>query len=376
MPRALLIFEHPTLNGGERSMLAVLPYLCRAGWTVDAWGPQEGPLARAVKELIAPIAATHAVDRRQALAERREALQRVLTAGKYDLVHANSLMMGRFSGPVVSEVGVPSIAHLRDMMRLTDAAVEHLNQHRRLLAVSDAVRTFHATQGVTAVRTQVCYNGVDLELFSPERPPIAAPGLRQRLGIPEEASLIGIIGQIILRKGLDVALAAAIETIRTHGHVQVVVIGARHSDKHETRLYEMQLRQIVTQSECANRVHFAGTVDDTWNAMREMTLLLHMARQEPLGRVLLEAAASGVPVVATDVGGTREIFPRGQEDGAILVPVDDAKAAVQACAQILSRGQLELLMSIGGRRRAAEAFSVERAATELLRHYEEVAAMR
>ena len=66
---------------------------------------------------------------------------------------------------------------------------------------------------------------------------------------------------------------------------------------------------------------------------------MHPARQEPLGRVLLEAAAAGVAVVATDVGGTREIFPP-EADAARLVPPDDADALAAAMLELLGNREL------------------------------------
>ena len=65
-----------------------------------------------------------------------------------------------------------------------------------------------------------------------------------------------------------------------------------------------------------------------------MTLLVHPARQEPLGRVLLEAAATGTAIIATDVGGTREIFPP-EGASASLVPPDDAAVLAQEIQRLL-----------------------------------------
>ena len=62
-----------------------------------------------------------------------------------------------------------------------------------------------------------------------------------------------------------------------------------------------------------------GVRSDVDRMLGEATLLVHPARQEPLGRVLLEAAAAGIAVVTTTVGGTREIFPPDR-NAAILVP--------------------------------------------------------
>jgi glycosyltransferase involved in cell wall biosynthesis len=195
-------------------------------------------------------------------------------------------------------------------------------------------------------------------------------GIRDELKLRPETHLIAIIGQIILRKGQDTALAAAVAALRDRPNVHALVIGARHSTKPETIEYERRLHQIVADGGIADRVHFLGTRDDLATLLPQTTFLLHTARQEPLGRVLLEAAACGVPVVATDVGGTREIFPREAEDGALLIPLDDAAAATTAVANLLDDAELRKRLGPAGRRRIESAFSVERAAVDLLEQYQ------
>ena len=101
--------------------------------------------------------------------------------------------------------------------------------------------------------------------------------------------------------------------------------------------------------------------------------MVHTARQEPLGRVLLEAAASGVPIVATDVGGTAEIFPR-ESKTAILVPADDAQSVVYSTSQLLSDDDLRERLGAAARRRAETAFDIRAASAALARHYDEVLA--
>ncbi len=99
-----------------------------------------------------------------------------------------------------------------------------------------------------------------------------------------------------------------------------------------------------------------------------MTILAHPARQEPLGRVLLEAAASGVAIVATDVGGTREIFPPDSH-AARLVPPDEPDCLADAMLEILGDGSLRTQLGAAARRRVVAAFSAERAAAGLVEHY-------
>lgn len=102
-----------------------------------------------------------------------------------------------------------------------------------------------------------------------------------------------------------------------------------------------------------NRVHWLGTRGDVSRVLNEIDLLVHPAKQEPLGRVLLEAMAAGVPVVATDVGGTREILDDGVSGR--LVPPGDAATLAAALETVLGDPGLS-----GQFRRAARETAVSR----------------
>jgi glycosyltransferase involved in cell wall biosynthesis len=103
--------------------------------------------------------------------------------------------------------------------------------------------------------------------------------------------------------------------------------------------------------------------------MNECTLLVHAARQEPLGRVFLEAAASGLPAVATDVGGTREIYP-GEQDGAVLIPPDNDVDLAAAVRWLLMNEPRRHAIATGARRRAESAFDIRIAAGNLIDQYQ------
>jgi glycosyltransferase involved in cell wall biosynthesis len=100
----------------------------------------------------------------------------------------------------------------------------------------------------------------------------------------------------------------------------------------------------------------------------ELTLLVHLARQEPLGRVLLEAAASGCCIVASNVGGTSEIFPFNEHAAYLIQP--DAQAAIQAIRELLQNASKRQQMGTMARRRAAAVFRDCDRARGLLRHYD------
>lgn len=372
MPKVLLLCEYATLNGGERSMLATLDSVRRAGFSVSAIAQPVGPLADGLRAKgigVLPFVATDSTGRRFPKDELRDELRDLLTRRRPHLLHANSLSMGRLCGPVAAELGIPSIAHLRDIIKLSSQAVADLNCHTRLLAVSEATRQSHAAGGLAAEKIHVLYNGVDLDRFHP-RP--KSGYLHRELALPPEIQLVGTIGQIGVRKGLDVLARAAVLLKDELPNVHYLVVGQRWSDKPESRKFEADLRTTGT-SELAGRMHFLGFRDDVERIFKELTLLAHPARQEPLGRVLLEAAASGVAVVATDVGGTREIFPPDSH-AARLVPPDDADALAAAMLDLIGNKSLRARIAAAARRRAEEAFNAEHAAETLVEHYTQLLA--
>lgn len=371
MPRVLLLCEYPTLNGGEQSLLAVLPHLIAAGYRFDALAPAAGPLAAALAALdlnLLPLETHDQAGARHSPADLRGQIAAAIAGVRPDLLHANSVSMGRLAGPVAADLLQPGITHLRDIVGLSDQAVADLNRNRRLIAVSRAARDHHVAQGIDVARTHVVYNGVDIDRFAP-RPPTG--WLHAELGLPADALLIGSIGQLVLRKGHDVLAAAALNLAARHPNAHYVLVGSRFSEKAEAHAHEAALREAFATGPLAVRGHFLGVRSDVAQILNELTMLVHPARQEPLGRVLLEAAAAGVAVVATDVGGTREIFPDG---AAQIVRPDDPQSLAAAIERLLVNEPARHKQSAMAAGQVRKEFSAARAADNLARHYAEVIA--
>jgi glycosyltransferase involved in cell wall biosynthesis len=332
--------------------------------------PAEGPLADALSAAGVPLFGfSYRGDdgRRQPLALLRAELATLLRRLRPDLLHANSLSMGRLAGPVTAELGIPSVAHLRDIIGLSAAARADLAQVDTLLAVSAATRTYHVNQGLPAERVTVLHNGVDLDQFRP-RP--ATGWLRQSLGLPPAAVVVGCIGQIVLRKGQDVLAYAAMRLVGDAPHVHYVIAGERYSVKQEALRFEADVRGAFARGRLAGNGHFLGHVSHVERLLPELDLVVHPARQEPLGRVLLEAAAAGRPIVATDVGGTAEIFPP-QSAAARLVAPDDPGALAAELGPLAGDATARYELGLRARLRAEEAFDIRAAAEGLVRRYDE-----
>jgi len=349
-------------------MLSTLAAITQAGFDVHVAAPTEGSLAEALRFCPVTLVPWHCRQEngeRWPLEKLRDDLCGMIQRLRPTLVHANSLSTARILGPVAASSKTRSIGHLRDIIKLSAQSVRDLNKNDRLLAVSSATRDFHIEQGLDASKCFVVYNGVDLDQFQP-RP--RTNSVHRELGLPNEVLLLLTVGQIGLRKATDVAMEAIQIAFSKVPNLHWLIAGERSSNKSESHLFEQELR-IQSQSPSLNgRVHFLGGRTDVAELMNECCLLVHAARQEPLGRVFLEAAASGLPVVATSVGGTREIFPT-DEDGASIVSPNSPEALAEAMVALATDEERRKQMSASGRRRAEEGFNVESASARLIEQY-------
>lgn len=363
--RIAVVCEYPSVNGGERSLLAVIDALPDDEFEFVLCAPPRGPfadeLARRDLEHI-PFDVRDESGQRLPRPASIVRLRAAMQSARPQLVHANSLAMGRLTG--AAELGLPSTAHLRDILNLSAAAIADLNRNRRLVAVSRRTRDHHVSQGLDAALVDVIYNGIDCRTFAP-RP--AADSLKQQLGLPQHTFLAATIGQIGLRKGIDVLAEAAVRHRDALPHVHYIVIGERHSSKDETVQLDRSLSAIFAAAGMAGRLHRLGRRNDVPQLLNEVDLLIHPARQEPFGRVLLEAAASGVPIVATDTGGTREMLP--DESAAWLVPPNDATALAAAIREACLNQDARAQRSTNARDIIESRFAIADRAAELGRFW-------
>ncbi|MEM7392351.1 MAG: glycosyltransferase family 4 protein, partial [Verrucomicrobiota bacterium] len=183
---------------------------------------------------------------------------------------------------------------------------------------------------------------------------------------PDDAApRVGCIGQIALRKGQDVFLKAAALVPDVH----YFVVGERFSAKEESRAYEEELHALASVPALTGRVGFTGYLNHVPAFLRTLDLVVVPSRQEPLSRVMLEALAMGVPVVATDVGGASEIIEHGTSGW--LTPPDNPEAMAEAISEILASRELRDRFRSEGFKRA-EAFSPQKQADALMTLYRDV----
>jgi glycosyltransferase involved in cell wall biosynthesis len=362
-PKVLLFFEYGTLNGGEFSLLAMLEMLRQTEFEFVAAAPQSGMLTGRLEQLgmrVLPLTLRDTQGHKQSIELINAHLLELIAQVSPDLVHANSLSMGRMLGRIAPQLSIPCTAHLRDIIKLTKTAVSDLNQNAGLIAVSRATKQFHHEQGMLSDKLQVIYNGVNRDVFHPRS---ATGVLKQELGLCADTILLGNIGQICLRKGQTLLAQAAVSLAEEFPEANYLFIGERHSQKQESIAYENTIRTTFGDAGIEDRLFRLGFRQGIPELLSEIDLLVHTAHQEPLGRVLLEAASCAKAIVATDVGGTSEILT--DQVSALLVRPNDLKALTAAISRMLTDHALRIRLGQQARADVSKRFALPTASARM-----------
>lgn len=228
----------------------------------------------------------------------------------------------------------------------------------RVLSVSNQLRDLHARRtGFPARRITVIHNGVDSERFRPE--PSLRARVRAELGIAEDQYCIGCVGNLTPVKDYGTALRAigALDKACKDWRLLVIGEGAERG----------QLEEFVQgHPEWKDRVSFMGLSHRVPELLAAMDVYVLSSVIEGISNSLLEAMASGLPVVATAVGGNPEVVVDGESG--LLFPAGDFNGLAAHLLSLRQQPELRARLSRQARRRVREEFSID----SMVRSYQEV----
>jgi len=246
--------------------------------------------------------------------------------------------------------------------RLNDLAVgkETLKEADRIITVSNATKEYVLSLGAKPEKIKVLYNGVDLNHFKPM--PSAREEMRRKFGIPQNSTVALTVRRLVYKNGIDTLIEGAEIAVKKNRNLVFLVVG-KGPDQNGV---QERIRQLGMQG----NFRIVGFVRDEdlpscYNAADFFVLPSKSGEGLPL--VALEAMACGLPVIATDTGGTREIL---MEDYGRLVPPNQPE---QMAKVILEYSSVDL----SSRRKALrvaveEKYSWERNVETLVGIYEEL----
>ena len=304
-------------------------------------------------------------------------LAKVIDSFQPDVIHAHHpFLMGEMALRLAARYGKPLVFTYHIMFDqyshyfpipsslsrrfLVELAVGYANLSTRVIAPSQSVREILQVEGVRSF-IDVVPTGVDVQAF--------ASGDREKkrdeLGIPKNAFILGYVGRLAVEKNLEFLADAVIGFMKSHKNAHFLVIGKGPSEE--------VIKKLFRQAGIENRLHPIGVVQgkalaDCYHAM---DVFVFASKSETQGMVLCEAMAAGVPVIAIDAPGVREVV-KDEKNGRLLARENSAEF-YSALSWCLDRNKREWERLREGARETAQVFSVENCTRDALQVYEKAA---
>lgn len=375
----ILFYNHTgQVSGAERMLLLILARIDRDAFDPILLCPEQGPLSNMVSELGVPV---HTVSGLQArftwrvdqLARHCKSFLQVIrqlrakvTSTNPDLIHANSIRAGLVATAATIGLRTPVVWHLHDILPRHPLSslirlFAYLSTRTRMISVSESVSRNFSGRLPSGMRKRigVVLNAIELKNF--HRDPTAKSRIRTELGVDQADPLIGIVGLITPRKGQLELMRAFGQALTQIPQAVLLLAGAPLFNRdHE---YLAAVERTAEELGIRDRVRILGARTDISAIMQSLDVLVVNSKVEPFGLVILEAMASGAPVIATEVDGIPEIIEHAQNGW--LVPPRQEGLLTEAIIHLGRQRELRARLAEQGKQHVAAYFSADRYITEL-----------
>jgi len=240
---------------------------------------------------------------------------------------------------------------------IIELSTRYANLADQVFAPSESIRDLLIERGVTSP-VLVVPTGVIVERFAYGK----GRDFLMKKHIPEDAFVVGHMGRLAPEKNLEFLARSVVAFMKEHGEAVFLLVGTGPSQE--------AIEQIFAEAGMSGRLHMCGVLEkeDLADALNAMSVFAFASKSETQGMVLTEAMAAGLPVVAIDAPGVREVVVDASNGRMISVETEEAFAA--ALQWVYARSRDEMSTLIAAARATAEAFSMAASARKALAAYE------
>jgi len=357
MSEKLTILQYITpsrLGGAEEYFLRLIKSLRAAGHRVIVVTKRDTPLRFEIEKCDVELHAWHTRGKGDIATLGR--LCRLIRRNRVDVINTHlttASWLGNMAGRLT---GVPVVAHVHAADSKTFFQFAHY-----LVAIAKGVEQHLLAQGVPQEKIHLLYYGIDLERYAHALPVREA---KVRLGLPEEARTVGVVGHLSPRKGHRFLIEALHRIEAETGPVHAVFAG--EGDLEET------LREQAAALGMSERVHFLGFRRDVIEVVSAFDVFVLPSLKEGLSIAVMEAMSLGRPVIATNIAGMPEVVRDGETG--LLVPPEDVDALAVALVKLLNDPAFAARVAHNGRRFLEEKFDQRDCLAEVERFFHRVVA--
>jgi len=380
-PRAVVFLESAGAMGGVQfSTLYLAQRLSRTQWKPIVVCPEAGELTRACRDAGVE---THVLEQTglrstsvrvgstlrlpnpaawawngYAVGGAVRRLRRFLAQSHPALVVTKGLSAHFAGGLAARKLGIPCVWHAQDLIS------EHsFGLYRRAFGrvagwlpqqiIADGASISEQLPSSLQSRITVIHNGVDTNVFHPG---LDGDGVRCELEIPGDHLVVGHMGRVTPWKGQHYLIEAFARIADEHPNVTLLMVGAPVFDNDS---YQRRLLNMATQFGLDGRIKFAGYRHDTARVLAAMDVFAFTSVEKDTSPLaLLSAMSCGLPIVAFEIAGVRELM--ATEDQFRVVPVADIAALGRALSEVLSDQSLRQRLGASARKQVTTEFNLDK----------------
>jgi glycosyltransferase involved in cell wall biosynthesis len=351
----LQIVGNAIVGGMENCVARLVERLPRECYEVSVLAPFESPFTDRLREAGAEVVTTSITD--EPSWQSIQLTSALIQSRAVDVIqshlpnaHVLAALAGQLTGrPVLATVHGRAVTTLDiEVQRLTGSHLGVVCRHSYFQALGVGVDPRHV---------HFLPNGVDTEHFRPQG--ARAGALRARLGIAPVTPLVGFVGRLSVEKGPDLFLRAALSVRAQCPEAEFVLVGEGPMLK--------SLQTFADRFGLVDVVHFAGTQNDMPRVFNELDVVVSSSHSEAMPLAVMEAMASGLPVVACKVGGIPDLVAHGVTGW--LVDAGDCDALATRVVELLDDDVARGAMARAARERAVARLSLDQSVEATIRLY-------
>ena len=361
----------------ENTLFTIIGHIQKGHEVVLITGPSPGPEGELLKnsdfpdfEIIEVPELVREMNLRKDYAAYKE-LKRIFAERKFDVVHTHSSKAGIIGRAAAWKVKVPFVTHTvhgqafhayekawKNFLYISAERWAAKRCHKIYAVAQAMIDQCVAAKVAPREKYQVVYSGMEIGDFLNSKP---EPELRKKLGIPENARVIGTVSRLFPLKGYEYFLPLALGVHSVCPDVHFLIVG-------DGTLREW-MDEKIAEVGLTDYFHFAGLVppDEVYRYIALMDILAHLSLREGLPRCVVQALASGKPALGFKLDGTPEVVIDGETG--YCANAKDVKTVTASAVHILSNPDLAKQMGENGKKMVAEKFNWHKMADILEEEY-------